>query len=151
MRDMNGEKTRLLFKLFPSLFRRLASHVSFWLDRQLWHIFRSTYSGPLRVDTMRENGRSRWQTVKGNDDRGKMCKKPVGKVLLLPVGLSTGRLCVSMETQRGSHSAADKKPASWLIFPSPSNYSQLHLYPTEAYNPLQLPHLMQPTKECNCA
>ncbi len=72
-------------------------------------------------------------------------------VLLLPVNLDIGEfLVIRWRCEGGSGRAADKKPALWVIFPSRSIYSRLHLNPTEAVSLLQRPHLMQLTKECDC-
>lgn len=71
---------------------------------------------------------------------------------LLAVNLGTGEFFViRWRDEGGSDSAAGKKPALRVIFPSRSIYSRLHLNPTEAVGLLQQSHLMQLTKECDCA
>lgn len=81
---------------------------------------------------------------------GTRWSKAEEKVLLLPVNLRTG--CILwLGLRRGRGGSNGAKPALWLIFPSRSICSQLRLNTSGAVSLLEQPHLMRPTKECDCS
>ena len=74
------------------------------------------------------------------------------RVHLSPVNLHLGvSFVIRWRYEEKSNATADKRPALWVIFPFCSISSWLHLKPTEAASLLEQAHLMQPTKECDCA
>lgn len=75
-----------------------------------------------------------------------------GRVLLLPVNLGTGEsFVIRWRCEGGSDSAAGQKACIMGYFPISLNLLPAPSEPTEAVSLLQQPHLMQPTKECDCA
>lgn len=75
-----------------------------------------------------------------------------GRGLLLPVNLGTGEsFLIRRRREGGSDSAAGRKARIMGYFPISLNLLPAPSEPTEAVSLLQQPHLMRPTKECDCA